>query len=210
MRNFVKIIKADTEEKRKYLGAITSILISKEDMEGMGTALTCDRGDHPWQDDEIEQVDFKPAYSLKFSIYPNREMLVTANDEIHVATMKCPKLGTLDRFAKPMTDLIEDIIEDLGNSDEDTLGRKHYEEVRTAFEEYWADYQARHRDLLASQPAESSECCYILNGEGIHKMAYDSENEEIKTALQKGLCFPTYEDANKKRAELLENALRNL
>lgn len=210
MKNFVKIIKADTEEKRKYLGAITSILVSKEDMEGMGTALTCDRGDHPWQDDEIEQVDFKPAYSLKFSIYPNREMLVTANDETHVVTIKCPKLGTLDRFAVPMTDVIEDIIESIGDSDEGTLGRKHYEEVRTAFEEYWKDYQARHKDLLASQPAESSECCYILNGEGIHKMAYDSENEEIKTALQKGLCFPTYEEANKKRAELLENALHNL
>lgn len=208
MKNFVKIIKADTEEKRKYLGAITSILVSKEDMEGTDTLLVCDNGKYPWQDDEIEQVDFKPVYSLKFSIYPNREMLVTANDEIHVATVRCPKLGTLDRFAVPMKDVTEDIIEGIEDSEEGTLARKHYEEVRTAFEEYWKDYQARHKDLLES--AESSECCYILNGEGIHKMAYDSENEEIKTALQKGLCFSTYEEANKKKAELLENALRTL
>ena len=135
-------------------------------------------------------------------------MLVTANDEVPVAIIRCPKLGTLDRFGEPMIDVIEDIVESIGDAEEGTLARKHYEEVRTAFEEYWKDYQARHKDLLES--AESSECCYILNGEGIHKMAYDSENEEIKTALQKGLCFPTYEEANRKKAELLENALRNL
>lgn len=211
---FVKIIKADTEEKKKYLGAITSVLLTKEMMDDEGTALVCDKGNHPWQDDEFEKVDFKPVYSIKFDVYPNREMKVTVNDDILVAISRCPKLCTLDKFAHPMADLIEDIVEGTADADEESTGGKHYAAVRTAFGEYWKTFKAEREALLASQPVgevqPEGNACYIVNSEGIHKMAYDSENAEIREALQKGLCFSTYEEANKKRAELLENALRNL